>query len=93
MSTHVETGEHNNPESVPVVGFDMGLRYPAEQYLPDTEPSASVPPAANSSNVPDAASKVLSSPDAWATTGNENYLVCAMESRKSKPVYSANRLQ
>ena len=92
-SVHAETGDHNNPESVPVVGSDMDLRYPAEQYLPDTEPSASVPPAANSSNVPDTASKVLSSPDAWATTANENYLACAMEFRKSKPVYSANPLQ
>jgi hypothetical protein len=72
-----------------VVGSDVGLGHSAEQYVPDTDASASISPAANSGNVPDIDSEILPILRAWEATGKETDIVSFMAFGKIKLVYQA----
>jgi hypothetical protein len=83
---------HNNLESVPVVGSDVDLGYPAEQYVLDTDQFAQTSPAANSGNVPDISSEILPILQAWETIGDETDIVSFIAFGKIKFVYQAQSL-
>jgi len=80
----IDTGRRNNPESIPVAGFDVDVRHLAEKGLPDVMPSASIPPLANGGYSPHDISKIQEIQQRYRSTFNKNNVTFYLARGKSK---------